>query len=60
MQREGAKIEKLDSYLDADIIKHLEPYIKKWPYIHNNGEKLTLKKEGLLFADEIIADLFLI
>lgn len=57
---EGAKIEKLDSYLDADIIKHLEPYIKKWPYIHNNGEKLTLKKEGLLFADEIIADLFLI
>jgi oxygen-independent coproporphyrinogen-3 oxidase len=57
---EGAKIEKLDSYLDIDIVKHLEPYIKKWPYIQNNGKKLTLKKEGLLFTDEIIADLFLI
>ena len=57
---EGAKIEKLDSYLDIDIVKHLKPYIKKWPYIHNNGKKLTLKKEGLLFTDEIIADLFLI
>ena len=57
---EGAQIKKLDTYLDIDIEDHLEPYIKKWPYINNNGENLTVKKEGLLFTDEIIADLFLI
>ena len=57
---EGAEIKKLNSYLDVDIKEHLEPYMKKWPYINNNGENLTVKKEGLLFTDEIIADLFLI
>jgi len=57
---EGAKIKKLNSYLDMDIKEHLEPYMEKWPYINNNGKNLTVKKEGLLFTDEIITDLFLI
>ena len=57
---EGAEIKKLSYYLDSDIKTHLKPYMEKWPYINNNGEKLTLKKEGLLFTDEIIADLFLV
>ena len=57
---EGAKIKKLNSYLDMDIKEHLEPYMEKWPYINNNGKNLTIKKEGLLFTDEIITDLFLI
>ena len=57
---EGAEIKKLNSYLDIDIKYHLEPYMEKWPYINNNGKNLTVKKEGLLFTDEIIADLFLI
>ena len=57
---EGAKIKKLNSYLDMDITEHLEPYMEKWPYINNNGKNLTVKKEGLLFTDEIITDLFLI
>ena len=57
---EGANIDKLDGYLNMDIKTHLQPYIKKWPYINNDGKNLTLKKEGLLFTDEIIADLFLI
>jgi len=57
---EGAEIKKLNSYLDMDIKEHLEPYMEKWPYINNNGKNLTVKKEGLLFTDEIITDLFLI
>ena len=57
---EGAKIKKLNSYLDMDIKDYLEPYMEKWPYINNNGKNLTVKKEGLLFTDEIITDLFLI
>ena len=57
---EGAQIEKLSDHLQVDIDTHLQPYIDKWPYIDNNGKNLRLKKEGLLFTDEIIADLFLI
>ena len=55
---EGAEIEKLNNYLDNDLIKYLEPYKKKWPYIKAGKKNLTIKKEGLLFTDEIIADLF--
>ena len=57
---EGANIKKLNSYLDVDIITYLEPHMKKWPYIKINDKFLIIKKEGLLFADEIIADLFII
>ena len=57
---EGAKLQKLDSLLDESLDTYLLPYTKKWPYISNNGEKLSLNKKGLLYADEIIADLFLI
>lgn len=55
---EGAKIEKLNNLLDIDLIKYLEPYKKKWPYIKTDNKNLSIKKEGLLFTDEIIADLF--
>ena len=57
---EGAKLQKLDSLLDVSLETYLIPYTKKWPYISNNGKNLFLNKKGLLFADEIIADLFLI
>ena len=57
---EGAKIKTLNSYLDVDIQTHLKPYLQKWPYIKSNGKNLKLEKEGLLFTDEIIADLFLV
>ena len=57
---EGANIKKLKKNLNEDLETYLKPYKKKWPYLNNTGENLTLKKEGLLFADEIIADLFLI
>ena len=57
---EGAKLKKLDNLLDQNLEKYLYPHIKKWPYISNNGENIYLNKKGLLFADEIIADLFLI
>lgn len=55
---EGAEIEKLNNYLDDDLIKYLEPYKKKWPFLNAGKKNLTIKKEGLLFTDEIIADLF--
>ena len=57
---EGANIKKLKKNLNEDLETYLKPYKKKWPYLNNTDENLTLKKEGLLFADEIIADLFLI
>ena len=57
---EGLDLKKLDKFLKEDIETYLKPYQKKWPYLNNNGETLQLKKEGLLFTDEIIADLFLI
>ena len=57
---EGAKISKLNQYLDDNFENHIKPYMKKWPYINNDGTNLTLNKKGLLFTDEIITDLFLV
>ena len=57
---EGAKIDKLNQYLDDNFENHIKPYMKKWPYINNDGTNLTLNKKGLLFTDEIITDLFLV
>ena len=57
---EGAKINKLNEYLDDNIENYIKPYTKKWPYIDNDGTNLSLNKKGLLFTDEIIADLFII
>ena len=58
--REGINLDKLDKFLIEDIETYLKPYQKKWIYLNNKGKNLRLKKEGLLFTDEIIADLFLI
>ena len=58
--REGVSISLLKKLINIDVNKHIKTYQKKWPYIKNNNENLSLKKEGLLFTDEIIADLFLI
>ena len=58
--REGINLDKLDKFLIEDIETYLKPYQKKWVYLNNKGKNLRLKKEGLLFTDEIIADLFLI
>ena len=57
---EGINLDKLDKFLIEDIEIYLKPYQEKWPYLNNKGKNLRLKKEGLLFTDEIIADLFLI
>ena len=50
----------LKKLIDIDVKKHIKTYQKKWPYLECKNENLSLKKEGLLFTDEIIADLFLI
>ena len=57
---EGTKLQKLDNLLDKSLETYLVPYTKKWPYLSNDGKNLSLNKKGLLFADEIIADLFII
>ena len=57
---EGVNLNKLEKILQDDIDTYLKPYKEKWPYLNNSGENLKLKKEGLLFTDEIIADLFLV
>ena len=57
---EGAEIQKLDSLINQNIENYIDSFTEKWPYINNNGKNLSLNKKGLLFADEIIADLFLI
>ena len=57
---EGVNIDKLEMLISKDIQNYLDPYKQKWPYINSSGKNLKLKKEGLLFTDEIIADLFLV
>ena len=57
---EGVNIDKLEVLISKDIQNYLDPYKQKWPYINSSGKNLKLKKEGLLFTDEIIADLFLV
>ena len=57
---EGTKLQNLDNLLDKSLETYLLPYTKKWPYLSNDGKNLSLNKKGLLFADEIIADLFII
>ena len=57
---EGAKIQKLDSLINQNLENYIDSFSDKWPCIDNNGKNLYLNKKGLLFADEIIADLFLI
>ena len=57
---EGVNLNKLEKFLQDDIDTYLKPYKEKWPYLNNSGKNLKLKKEGLLFTDEIIADLFLV
>ena len=57
---EGLDIKKIELLLSQDFNTYIKPFKKKWTYLNCNNQKLTLNKEGLLFADEIIADLFLI
>ena len=56
----GFNIEKMDSLISEDFITYIESFKNKWPYLHLNKQKLKLDKKGLLFADEIISDLFLV
>ena len=58
--REGVNVNLLKKLIDFDVNDHIKTYQKKWPYLQYKNENLSLKKEGLLFTDEIIADLFLI
>jgi oxygen-independent coproporphyrinogen-3 oxidase len=58
--REGVNVNLLKKLIDIDVNKHIKTYQKKWPYLQHKNDNLSLKKEGLLFTDEIIADLFLI
>ena len=58
--REGVNVNLLKKLIDIDVNEHIKTYQKKWPYLEHKHENLSLKKEGLLFTDEIIADLFLI
>ena len=58
--REGVNVNLLKKLIDIDINEHIKTYQKKWPYLQHKNDNLSLKKEGLLFTDEIIADLFLI
>ena len=57
---EGFNIKKIDSFISQDFNAYIRSFQKKWPYLNQNKQILKLSKEGLLFADEIIADLFLI
>ena len=58
--REGVNVNLLKKLIDIDVNKHIKTYQKKWSYLQYKNDNLSLKKEGLLFTDEIIADLFLI
>ena len=56
----GLNINKIEALMSQDFNSYIKPFKEKWPYIQQKEERLKLNKEGLLFADEIIADLFLV
>ena len=57
---EGLNINKIKTLIPQDFNTYIKPFKEKWPYLEQKEEILKLNKEGLLFADEIIADLFLV
>ena len=57
---EGLNINKIEPLISQNFNTYIKPFKEKWPYIEQKEKILKLNKEGLLFADEIIADLFLV
>ena len=57
---EGLSTDKINLLIPHNFDNYIEKIQKKWPYLKHKNQKLKLNKEGLLFADEIITDLFLI
>ena len=57
---EGLNINKIKTLIPQDFNPYIKPFKEKWPYLEQKEEILKLNKEGLLFADEIITDLFLV
>ena len=57
---EGLNTDKIDLLISQNFDDYIENIQKKWPYLKHKNQRLMLNKKGLLFADEIIADLFLI
>ena len=57
---EGLNINKIEPLMSQDFNTYIKPFKEKWPYLEQKEKILKLNKEGLLFADEIIADLFLV
>ena len=57
---EGLNTDKIDLLISQNFDDYIENIQKKWPHLKHKNQRLMLNKKGLLFADEIIADLFLI
>ena len=57
---EGLNTDKIDLLISQNFDDYIENIQKKWPYLKHKNQRLMLNKKGLLFADEIIPDLFLI
>ena len=57
---EGLNTNKINLLISQNFDNYIENIQKKWPYLKHKNQRLILNKKGLLFADEIIADLFLI
>ena len=51
---------KINLLISQNFDNYIQNIQKKWPYLKHKNQRLILNKKGLLFADEIIADLFLI
>ena len=57
---DGFELSKIRLMTQNEFLKYLKPHEQKWPYFKIRNERIKLKYDGLLFADEIISDLFLI
>ena len=57
---DGFELSKISLMTQDEFLKYLKPHEQKWPYFKIRNERIKLKYDGLLFADEIISDLFLI
>ena len=58
--KNGVSIDQLIKVFPGNFYEYLNHKMGKWKYLQLNDSHLKLTKTGMIFADEISSDLFLI
>lgn len=58
--KNGVLIDELIRAFSGNFQEYLNKKLKKWKYLQVDGSHIKLSKNGMIFADEISSDLFLI